>query len=345
MPFRDYSQFTLTEFLEDDSFIQWVIDPDAKSNSFWQSFLISHPEKEQVVKEASSVILVYRKQVMFTNEERREAVWKRIDASVPKQGSSNTKVFRIPTSLKVAASLALLITCSILIWMSGYYTRTITTSYGEVKAVILPDQSIVMLNGNSVLTYQNTWDNKAPREVWIKGEAYFDVKHLNIDTSLISPRERFVVHGNGIDIQVLGTSFNVKSRRNKTNITLLSGKIEVSYADPTSMSSGGLVMLPGDYVEYSDHKLLTKKKLLRPHKTATWTVREITFTDPSLNDIMETLQDNYGYSINVEDREMMDLKIEGEISVTTVQELLSLVSSTLGIAIEESGNEIIITRK
>jgi ferric-dicitrate binding protein FerR (iron transport regulator) len=126
---------------------------------------------------------------------------------------------------------------------------------------------------------------------------------------------------------------------------LLTGKIEVSYADPTSVSSGGLVMLPGDYVEYAGQKLLTKKKLARPHKAATWTVREITFTDPSLNDIMETLQDNYGYAVNVEDQELMSLKIEGEISVTSVQELLSLVSSTLGIHLEESGNEIIISRK
>jgi transmembrane sensor len=346
MTFRDYAQYTLTEFLEDDSFVQWVIDPDAKSNSFWQSFLMSHPEKGDVIREASSIIRVYRKQSTFINEEHRAEVWKRIDASIPKRNSAATKVFRIPTYFKVAASIALLVACSIVLWiLRNNHTQTITTSFGEVKAITLPDQSIVMLNGNSILTYQDTWDNTAAREVWIKGEAYFDVKHLNEDTSFVEPGERFIVHGNGIDIQVLGTSFNVKSRRNKTNIALLSGKIEVSYADPASVSSGGLVMLPGDYVEYSGQKLLLKKKLVRPHKAATWTVREITFTDPSLNDIVETLQDNYGYAINVEDREMMDMKIEGEISVTSVQELLSLVSSTLGIRIEESGKEIIITRK
>lgn len=345
MTFRDYAAYSLTEFLEDDSFIQWVIKPDQKSNSFWQTFLTNHPEKEVVVREASSIIRVYRRQETFTNEDQREQVWRRIDASIPKQAPAS-RTFTIPTYFKVAATVALLIACGVLVWMLGNsHTQTITTSYGEVKAVTLPDQSIVMLNGNSVLTYKDTWHDDIPREVWIKGEAYFDVKHLNKDTSSVLAGERFIVHGNGIDIQVLGTSFNVKSRRNKTNIALLSGKIEVSYADPSSVSSGGLVMLPGDYVEYSGQKLLTKKKLLRPHKAATWTVREITFTDPSLNDIMETMQDNYGYAVNVEDKELMDMRIEGEISVTSVQELLSLVSSTLGISIEESGKEIIITRK
>lgn len=347
MTFRDYAQYTLTEFLEDDSFIQWVIQGDAKSKTFWESFLKNHPEKESVVREAATIIRVYRKQETFTNEERRDEIWKRIDASIPKQASSVTgNVRHFPTYLKIAASVAFLIVCSVVVFLLGNnHTKTITTAYGEVKAITLPDQSIVMLNGNSVLTYKDTWSDHAPREVWIKGEAYFDVKHINQDTTTILPEERFVVHGNEIDIQVLGTSFNVKSRRKKTNIALLSGKIEVSYADPASVSSGGLVMMPGDYVEYSGQKLLTKKKLARPHKAATWTVREITFMDPSLNDIMENLQDNYGYAVNVETQELMELKIEGEISVTSVQELLSLVSSTLGIRIEESGKEIIITRK
>lgn len=347
MTFPDYTQYTLAEFLEDDAFIQWVIQQDAKSNSFWHSFLKNHPEKEAVIREASSIVRAYRNQTTFTNEEHREAVWKRIDASVRKHTSTVTpKVFVIPAYFKVAASIALLVSFSVVLWMLGNDdTKTITTAYGEVKAITLPDQSIVMLNGNSILTYEDTWDDKTTREVWIKGEAYFDVKHLNQDTSFIAPGERFIVHGNGIDIQVLGTSFNVKSRRNKTNIALLTGKIEVSYADPASVSSGGLVMLPGDYVEYAGQKLLTKKKLARPHKAATWTVREITFTDPLLNDIMEALQDNYGYAVNVEDQDLMAMKIEGEISVTSVQELLSLVSSTLGIHIEESGKEIIIKRK
>ena len=347
MTFRDYAQYTLTDFLEDDAFIQWVIQPDTTKNSFWQSFLKHYPEKETIMREAASLIRVYRKQTNFTNEEHREVVWKRIHTTVQKHNAQvAVKTFTMSTYLKIAASVALLVSFTVVLWMLGNdHTQTVTTDYGEVKAITLPDQSIVMLNGNSILTYEDAWDAQTPREVWIKGEAYFDIKHLNQDTLFVTPGDRFIVHGNGIDIQVLGTSFNVKSRRNKTNIALLTGKIEVSYADPTSVSSGGLVMLPGDYVEYAGQKLLTKKKLARPHKAATWTVREITFTDPSLNDIMETLQDNYGYAVNVEDQELMSLKIEGEISVTSVQELLSLVSSTLGIHLEESGNEIIISRK
>ncbi|MBA4056870.1 MAG: hypothetical protein C0490_19305, partial [Marivirga sp.] len=99
MTFRDYAQYTLTEFLEDDSFIQWVINPDPRTISFWETFLTKHPEKEPIVREASSLIRVYRKQETFTNDERRDEVWKRIDSSISRQTPSVT-ISRIPSYLK-----------------------------------------------------------------------------------------------------------------------------------------------------------------------------------------------------------------------------------------------------
>jgi transmembrane sensor len=345
MTFQQYTQYTLTDFLEDDSFIQWVTAGDAKSSYFWQSFLDKHPEKRGVVKEAASIIRIYRLQEQFTNEGNREAVWQRINATLSHDRAKRQSFFAMPRYSKIAASIIFLIACGITLWLIRSKTQTtITTAYGEVKAVTLPDQSIVMLNGNSSLTYQSAWIDAAPREVWLTGEAYFDVQHLNKDTTHVSPGDQFIVHGGDLDINVLGTSFNVKTRRHKTNVALLSGKIEVSQANVKS-GSKNLVLSPGDYVVYSGPELLTRKKLLKPHKIVTWTLHEITFTDPSLSEIIETLQDNYGYSIKVEDSSLNKLKIEGEISVTSVDELLSLVSATLGIRIETTGKKINITRK
>jgi transmembrane sensor len=344
MTSADYARFSLTDFLEDDYFLQWAAARDERNDAFWKSFLIDYPAQEPIVHEALAIVQVYRAQDTFGNDRRVEAVWDRIDASIGHQATV-TVMPKPWLFAKVAAAILLLCCAGVAIW---FYTQhriiTVTTEYGEVKAVTLPDQSIVMLNGNSVLTYSNHWLVADTREVWIRGEAYFDVKHINLDTANVMAGERFIVHGDDMDIAVLGTSFNVKSRRNKTNIALLTGKIEVTYRDAT-VSSAGLVMLPGDYVEYSGRELLTRRKLLRPHKAATWTVREITFTDPSVGEIVETLQDSYGYAVNVEDEALLTLKIEGEISVTSVPELLAVVSSTLGIKIEEAGNEIIVMRK
>lgn len=344
MTSADYVGYSLTDFLEDDYFLQWAIVCDERSDRFWKSFLQEYPGKDAVVREALAILQVYRAQEYFANDKRVDAVWDRIDQTLGRQPVVRAG-FNRHWFMRMAAAILVLFVAGVAVWFySSNRSVSITTGYGEVKAITLPDQSIVMLNGNSMLTYYANWSSTEMREVWIRGEAYFDVKHINHDTTDIRSGERFVVHGNDVDIEVLGTSFNVKSRRNKTNIALLTGKIEVTYRD-ASMPSAGLVMLPGDYVEYAGQELMTKRKLPRPHKAATWTVREITFTDPSVNDIVETLQDNYGYAVNLEDKQLLELKIEGEISVMSVPELLAVVSSTLGIRIEESGKEIVIMRK
>ena len=118
MTFRDYAQYALTDFLEDDSFVQWVIEPSTKTSSFWESFIASHPEKEALIHQAASIIRVYRKQSAFTNEERREQVWKRIDASIQNHHvTASRKIHRIPLYLKIAASIALLVSCAAAVWI------------------------------------------------------------------------------------------------------------------------------------------------------------------------------------------------------------------------------------
>ena len=345
MTSADYARYTLTEFLEDDYFIQWATARDERNDSFWKTFLAEYPDQEPVIREALMVIQVYRGQDTFTNDARIDAVWRRVDNTIGLQSESRFNTRPAWRYFGIAAAITLVCGAAYLMWHFSQDSMVkITTEYGEVKAITLPDQSIVMLNGNSSLTYRGNWSaaSASMREVWIHGEAYFDVRHINTDTTAIKPSERFLVHGSDMDIAVLGTSFNVKSRRNKTNIALLTGKIEVTRRDE---ASAGLVLLPGDYVEYDGQELREKKKLLRPHKAATWTVREITFTDPTVADIVETLQDSYGYAISLGDQKLLEMKIEGEISVTSVSELLAVVSSTLGIKIEESGKQVTIMGK
>ena len=46
-----------------------------------------------------------------------------------------------------------------------------------IKTILLPDSSLITLNANSTLSYNNNWNSTAPRKVWLNGEAYFSVTH------------------------------------------------------------------------------------------------------------------------------------------------------------------------
>jgi transmembrane sensor len=91
---------------------------------------------------------------------------------------------------------------------------------GARTRMVLPDGTRVWLNSNSKLRYGNGF-NSSDREVMLEGEAFFDV--------VKNAAHPFIVHASSLDIEVLGTSFAVKSYPQDATVeaTLLSGAIEV----------------------------------------------------------------------------------------------------------------------
>ena len=346
MKHSKYLPFHLQDFLDDDFFVQWVINPGDDSNSFWKSFVETYPDKKDVVQKAALIIRTYREQDVIKDDEQKNKVWMRIQDSV--SDVPVKKVFRLPTYAKVAAAILIVVASSFLFiykYNSNDNKQVVyITGFGEKKTITLPDQSEVTLNANSSITYNPHPEENSPREVWVQGEAYFSVKHLNKDTSNIAPSERFIVHCNDINIEVLGTTFNVKARHGKTDVALITGKIRIDYNDESKRSKT-MIMAPGDYVEYAAKKIVANKKLTKPEQARAWTSNEISFTDASLGEITETLQDRFGYTVNTDDSTLLKLKIEGEISVTDVAELLDVVTTTLNVKIEQSANKHITISK
>ena len=338
MHLQEYSQYTLSDFLEDDFFIRWSTEPDSQSTMFWEAFMQRHPEKRELILKASAVVKTYRKQEVFTNEARQSELWGRIQTDIQQAGVRQPSQV-MPLLMKIAAAAALFIVATGVFWFFADHRTVVATAHNEVTKVVLPDRSVVMLNGNSTLRYKAYWDAGQPREVWIDGEAYFKVKHINKDTLHIRAADRFVVHSNDLDIEVLGTSFNVQNRKNNTNITLLTGKVKVQLAAPTATPTPDVIMLPGDYVEYSSQKLIAKKKVENPTWATTWIKQEILFTDAYLKDIVKVLGKDYGYVVEVRDQKLMELRIEGEISVSSVDELLTTVSATLDLRITQPADK------
>ncbi len=95
----------------------------------------------------------------------------------------------------------------------------IEVPYGGRSSLILPDGSKIWLNAGSKLKYNRTFDIRE-REVFLDGEAYFDIE---------KSKHPFVVHTSHLDILVLGTTFNVKSYSEDDNIetTLVEGNIRI----------------------------------------------------------------------------------------------------------------------
>lgn len=99
--------------------------------------------------------------------------------------------------------------------------NTVTTRKGSKSNVQLPDGTIVWLNADSKLMYDENFRGDY-RKVYLQGEAYFEVVR--------DDKRPFIIHTKTIDIKVLGTVFNVKAYEAEENVetSLIKGSIEVT---------------------------------------------------------------------------------------------------------------------
>ena len=175
--------------------------------------------------------------------------------------------------------------------------------------------------------------------MWLEGEAFFDVKHLNYNAKHIQPYERFIVHTKDLVVEVLGTSFNIRQRRGKTEVVLQTGKISISFNDK---KHDGIMMSPGDIVTYNP----TAEELLRtttiPENYTAWRERKLLLNNPTVNEIVQYLEDNYGKKIVLDETQLGTRRIEGPILINNLDDALFILSTVLNVDIIKQDTTLFI---
>jgi len=335
-----YLRFTIEDYLCDDDFLRFAVNPEEADQSFWQNFIRSYPSEEKKVNLALELIQLYRQQNTHHNGTSQSAVFSSITKSIREKEKKSVFKFTRSTFYRIAACLVLA-AMSIFLYRYFYPNITQTTAYAEVKVFVLPDGSQVTLNGNSKMHYARNF-KEGKREVWIEGEALFEVKHLNTNPQNIKPGEKFTVHCDDLDVTVLGTTFNVKNRREKTDVGLLSGKVVVRYNQQNHAKPAEIVLAPGDYLRQTSNAKPRLQKLADPSKLTVWVKHQLSFQDATLDEMVQVLEDDLGYKVNVEADSIRTNRIEGDINVANVKDLLRIISTTQHVTIQQNDKTITI---
>lgn len=231
----DYAQFSSGDFICDELFQNWIIKPDKETDEFWNEWLSQHPDKLGTVEEAKSLLLYLTFIEDFPTDEQvqnsLETILSKIN-SVNEQNKSKKNglmsILRLKQFIKIAAIFIIIaVATSIVIYNYLTEKTIISTKYGEIKKAALPYGSSVVLNAHSTISFYKHTLKSRPRQVWLDGEALFDVKHINKNLKDIKESERFIVSTTDLNIQVLGTSFNVKKRTKVTEVVLQTGRIRI----------------------------------------------------------------------------------------------------------------------
>lgn len=323
--------YQLEDFIDDPGFIAWVTLPDDASNLFWQQVQDEHPQTKPLISDARDIILSMRIQSVSMDLDEQQLLWKSIELQVKNSPVKRGRSFSLWLGAAAAVLLIGMIGILSLFYFTKYQKQEISTVYGQIRTFSLPDGTVVTLNANSKLQYPKNWDKTAIREVWIEGEAFFKVNHLH-QSGVVKDAEKFIVHAQKLNVEVLGTSFNVNNRRDLVKVALLTGKVRLGVA---GIRDSEINLRPGEMGEYLEHKTALVKTEVQVSDIAAWKNGELHFDNMPLSKVLTLIEDNYGYQTILKDKSIGDKRLSGTFSVSSEDALFKAIAISLGISIEK----------
>ena len=191
------------------------------------------------------------------------------------------------------------------------------TPTGKLIRLQLADSTIVYLNALSSLKYPENFTGKL-REVELDGEAFFEVKH--------DSKHPFIVHTEKLKVQVLGTSFNIKSYNNDKDVTVTvaTGKVGVSVSALKNLKTE--MLLPNKQFTY--YKTSEKVNVLDvdAEDSRSWETGLFIFKYETLENITNRLARWYGVTFIIKEQVLMQQKYrlkQKNVDLNTVMRSLS----------------------
>ena len=207
----------------------------------------------------------------------------------------HNKTSTISAYLRYAAILILPLITGLSVWFIAkerYTNVELIECYvpnGKQQQLTLPDGSLIHLNSGTTIIYSQDFSIKN-RTVYLSGEAFFSVAK---DQS-----KPFIVHSGGIDIQVLGTKFNVNAYPSNRYITttLELGSVKVY---KKNLDEKAITLKPNDQLIYSkDNDQFTLEKINSTDYTS-WTHGEVRFINQPLSDILNEMERRYDVKFKI----------------------------------------------
>lgn len=245
--------------------------------------------------------------------------------NILKHKKTNPKVIPLYRKWFINIAALLIIALGITFVMQNYSSEIQYAENGEKNTFLLPDQSEVVLNAGSEIEYKK-WNWNTNRNLKLQGEAYFKVakgKKFEVSTSLGK-------------VTVLGTQFNVKSRKNRFDVTCFEGRVKVNYKDSE------IILTHGQSVSFEDGK---QRNIIVETEKPDWLENKMTFDKETLNHIADEIQRQYNVIIEIKAKNTTAL-FTGKIPTDNLDATLQIIATTYNLKYKKPArNKIIFEEK
>ncbi|MFD2789248.1 FecR domain-containing protein [Arenibacter sp. H213] len=191
--------------------------------------------------------------------------------------------------------------------------------FGKVFDVELSDGTLVHLNSGTKMRYPVKFLNTGKREVFIEGEAYFIVAK-DMDRP-------FIVHAERVEIEVLGTIFNISSYNEdeEINTVLVEGSVKMSN---TFNPNDNVMLKPGAKGSWNKAGYSIAVEEVDVENYTSWITGELIFRNASFSDMTKKLERKYNVSIQNNNLRLSEIKLNAWFStdIERIDDVLKSIS-------------------
>lgn len=215
--------------------------------------------------------------------------------------------------------------------------NTLVIPYGSRSTINLADGTKVWLNAGSRLIYPSRFVDKT-REVFLVGEAYFDVQE--------NEKQPFVVKTNDVLVEVHGTKFNVTAYPEDFAVqtVLAEGSVEIKNSD-AGRREKGLKLEPGYLAYFNKKTKQTRTQRVNVDEYTLWTSGLFSFTNTDFNRITKKLERYYNIQFQYDDPFKGGIQVSGKLDVTKERlEVFNYLERLTGLQIMEVNERLYVIK-
>jgi transmembrane sensor len=265
----------------------------------------------------------------FTFDE--QAAWKKFQQRIGDERPVRHSVLFRSSWIWAAASLLLLVVMAV----SGYLlfrpspaaiaTRTLRSPSGAMTDT-LPDGSIVVLNRYSTISYPEKFQDSSGRTVQLRGEAFFSVAP--------DKNRPFRVHTGEITVTALGTSFNVRTNGQNTEVIVETGLVKV--VDPHH----SLLVAPNEKLILHKNDTSYIRESVAGDLYKYYRTKSFVCDNTPLWQLIDDLNETYNIHISIKRPSLRELRLNATFRDESPEQILSVVCKTFRITMTRTGGQI-----
>ncbi|SHF34648.1 FecR family protein [Fodinibius roseus] len=346
----------IEDLLTDDSFVRWITGRGSKTeNQHWEEWISEDEGRKKLATQAEQLVRLTGFDKLSVPNPQTEL--KMFEASVrdynrQTKKSARPRVGKAPRTESFFGAVAAVVV--LLVVALGFYLtfnagsrsgsdvqqmiqHQHTTVYGEKKSFKLSDGSLIILNANSHLRYTASAQSGQNIDVWLKGEAYFDITHLEG-----KDQRTFNVHTSDGTVEVLGTEFVVKTFAEGTQAVLREGKIKVSVGEDTTGSKATLVMKPDERAQFVSGSRKIDLQTVNTLVYTSWIEDIWHFDNTPLTEIAQRIKETYGMDVIVRTAALKQKLLSGSVKSTNLNILREALSKILDEPVVQQSDSLIV---